>query len=899
MSKGRIISHSGEGLYSVELIRRYGRINARLAVLETVIAETQTMISDLEVEISGASEDEKPALIQRENYLSLKLLNLQNERTDLLAYVNAQPEVIQAWCADYTLDLSGDVGISDVPGTSEQDFQGVTYYSPTIVRQIRPGYSGKAVYNSARDGILQHAKASSPANHFLQACFHSAVMKWKPQYRHGKITSIMYDIDRCAVSLDSAYDRYLIENYNVNQVTELSGIPIEYMNCNSKPFVNGDDVIIEWQNGVPKVIGFKDNPKPCINEALFSIIVNSALYALNITDDGIEIISDFGVHPDNAPGRAMAARWNGNEPYAFSFYDCNKNIWRQHGRQPMDLGNFNNYYSWCSIDAPENPFGESTRAGMGGLHHWIDTNIYIHCRSGDVISGMPAVFDGEYLAIYDLTPYSRGDGPPHDWDYPQIYYRKEYFWDEITEKYIKFVQTEYSRTPASMPNSFSSTLHKWRGFCRDYYPAYYPDSSISIPPFSVTQGKITTDLAPSAVRVVTGEEVINDKLSYFYVTETINQRVKNVKEYPASYGQKLYWKCNLAAPYSVCLKANFYIPHPAPDIENTTIHPTMHFLHPDMPSAFFNAGIWPFWDGYEEVDYCSTDKRAYHDANVITMDYFESSLCPDHIYPMAALVGETYEHNGFFELTDDAGTQLFSVPAKIITYARGDNAYTGMMMNQFWYSTPENPGWKAYAAWSSTKQELENNQINQHKLIFARSEGVEILTLDGADVKSEILTKISEIAGRTVLFSEITGISARGPEFIAGDAFAEAINAVRADVGSAPISPNGLLAVAAERHANDMAENNFFSHTGSDGSTAFDRISDAGYFIGPNEYGSGENCTMSTIKTDGVAEVIESWINSPPHYANMINSDFTEFGIFLAVASDGTKYWCCDFGFNR
>lgn len=208
-------------------------------------------------------------------FLELKLLNLQNEKLDLLAYVQTQPQVITAWCADYTLNLTGEVGIADVPGAAGLDFQGVTYYSPAVVRQIRPGFSGRASYNSARDGILQHAKASAPANHFLQAVRHSAVQKWKPQYRYGKITSIMYDNDTCSVALERAYDKYMFNGYNVNQASELSGIPIEYMDCNAKPFVIGDDVIVEWISGVPKVIGYKELPQPCGNFQFLYIICSA------------------------------------------------------------------------------------------------------------------------------------------------------------------------------------------------------------------------------------------------------------------------------------------------------------------------------------------------------------------------------------------------------------------------------------------------------------------------------------------------------------------------------------------------------------------------------------------------------------------------------------------------
>jgi len=260
VSKGRIVSHAGEGRYYVEMVRRYGRINARLEVLDLIIPETEAKIADLE----SADEPE----VNQIAFLKLKLANLKNEKADLQKYVAEQPEIVSAWCADYTLDLSGEVGLSDVPGEMS-------------LIQIRPGYSGKANYNPARDGILQHAKASTVANTWLQACFMPAVRKWKPQYRYGTITAINYDNDTCSVSMDAASSRYLLSSYNVNILSELHNVPIEYMFCNSKPFELGDKVLIEYPDRKnPKVVGFKNNPKICGNAkfALIEINANGVYY---------------------------------------------------------------------------------------------------------------------------------------------------------------------------------------------------------------------------------------------------------------------------------------------------------------------------------------------------------------------------------------------------------------------------------------------------------------------------------------------------------------------------------------------------------------------------------------------------------------------------------------------
>ncbi|MDP5362914.1 MAG: CAP domain-containing protein, partial [Paracoccaceae bacterium] len=54
--------------------------------------------------------------------------------------------------------------------------------------------------------------------------------------------------------------------------------------------------------------------------------------------------------------------------------------------------------------------------------------------------------------------------------------------------------------------------------------------------------------------------------------------------------------------------------------------------------------------------------------------------------------------------------------------------------------------------------------------------------------------------------------------------FASMLNSVRSVNGAAPVTYDSRLGVAAQRHADDMLAENFFSHTGSDGSTVGTRV---------------------------------------------------------------------------
>jgi uncharacterized protein YkwD len=99
-----------------------------------------------------------------------------------------------------------------------------------------------------------------------------------------------------------------------------------------------------------------------------------------------------------------------------------------------------------------------------------------------------------------------------------------------------------------------------------------------------------------------------------------------------------------------------------------------------------------------------------------------------------------------------------------------------------------------------------------------------------------------------------------------------------------PVSWNDQLEQAALIHSQDMNSKNYFSHIGADGSTAGDRIIQAGY----NWLNYGENIGMG-YKNEN--DVIEGWLNSPGHCKNIMNPGYKEIG--LAKAG---KYWTLDLG---
>lgn len=107
-----------------------------------------------------------------------------------------------------------------------------------------------------------------------------------------------------------------------------------------------------------------------------------------------------------------------------------------------------------------------------------------------------------------------------------------------------------------------------------------------------------------------------------------------------------------------------------------------------------------------------------------------------------------------------------------------------------------------------------------------------------------------------------------------------AVNAYRAEKGLPPYTVNEKLARAAQAHANDMACNRLFVHTGSDGSTPQSRAAATGYAassLSENVYGS-----YPPLSAD---EVVDWWINDKTdlnHNRNLLSNSFTELGVGYA-----------------
>lgn len=105
------------------------------------------------------------------------------------------------------------------------------------------------------------------------------------------------------------------------------------------------------------------------------------------------------------------------------------------------------------------------------------------------------------------------------------------------------------------------------------------------------------------------------------------------------------------------------------------------------------------------------------------------------------------------------------------------------------------------------------------------------------------------------------------------------LNKERAKRGLPALAEDGQLEIAAQKHAEDMGQRNFFAHRNPDGLSPQHRISAAGFrgrTTGENILWAGGGHPASP------AGAVDSWMHSPGHKANILRTSFTRVGTGIA-----------------
>jgi uncharacterized protein YkwD len=120
------------------------------------------------------------------------------------------------------------------------------------------------------------------------------------------------------------------------------------------------------------------------------------------------------------------------------------------------------------------------------------------------------------------------------------------------------------------------------------------------------------------------------------------------------------------------------------------------------------------------------------------------------------------------------------------------------------------------------------------------------------------------------------------------------VNAERKTVGAPALTANSRLDLAAQRHAEDMLARHYFAHESPEGKTVRERARAAGY----DWRAIGENIAEGQLSVD---EVMETWMHSPGHRRNILDRDFRELGVGLALGRSGGEWqvvWVQTFGWK-
>ena len=100
------------------------------------------------------------------------------------------------------------------------------------------------------------------------------------------------------------------------------------------------------------------------------------------------------------------------------------------------------------------------------------------------------------------------------------------------------------------------------------------------------------------------------------------------------------------------------------------------------------------------------------------------------------------------------------------------------------------------------------------------------------------------------------------------------------------LAHSATLEKAARIHADDMAANTWFEHRGFDGSSPTQRLARTGYLWRL----TGENIAYGPTSAD---EVVNGWLGSPGHCANIMDPRFSEMGVAYAFGRTRGRplYW--------
>lgn len=299
MGLGIVRSNLGDGRYTVEAVLDQARLDEQLDTLASELAALDPLIVEARSDLDGLTESDGEAYWRARHRLDRLLARKASARASIRRLGNwkVSPPLLDAWCADLTADLGvgTQVATVEVPGQ-----RGVI--------QIRPAFSDRAAYDPTRDGRLQPAAAGTPFGTYFNWALLPAWLKWRPFARVGTLSAVDHDADTGTVALDPATAARALATIPINPTDTLSDIPINYMDCNARPFEAGDRVLVDFPDRTwtsARIVGFESAPKPCFSDAW------------ETWDGGLHGLHEWNLHVYDWPGTAQTSGLN---PQPIDYY---------------------------------------------------------------------------------------------------------------------------------------------------------------------------------------------------------------------------------------------------------------------------------------------------------------------------------------------------------------------------------------------------------------------------------------------------------------------------------------------------------------------------------------------------------------------------------------------------
>jgi uncharacterized protein YkwD len=115
------------------------------------------------------------------------------------------------------------------------------------------------------------------------------------------------------------------------------------------------------------------------------------------------------------------------------------------------------------------------------------------------------------------------------------------------------------------------------------------------------------------------------------------------------------------------------------------------------------------------------------------------------------------------------------------------------------------------------------------------------------------------------------------------------VNQVRGQHGLPALRPNTDLQRSAQEHNDDMVAQSYFAHAGPAGDSPLSRIEGTGYVASKTVgYILGENIAWGTLTLATPGAIVNAWVNSPEHLANILDPAFRDTGMAASASAPAT-----------